>query len=183
MGGPRNAKKKYIVRGGHGDATALIPFRERMCCPAAGSAVSRWPSAVSLFRYCFSCRAASLMVMPLPGWPIPNNGWWQGCKDLATSHQFRTTKGHSSSRALHGVRWDSCQVCIRASLHLRSIPVSLSSFPQVMIQRPTYIFWSLNSISEAASWGIQHAAWSLISGNKLYDEPGGQMNSILCEKC
>lgn len=104
MGGPRNAKKKYIVRGGHGDATALIPFRERMCCPAAGSAVSRWPSAVSLFRYCFSCRAASLMVMPLPGWPIPNNGWWQGCKDLATSHQFRTTKGHSSSRALHSVR-------------------------------------------------------------------------------
>lgn len=82
--------------------TAPSPFRKRGAVPATESAVSRRPSAVNLFRDCFSCRSASSLTEKYLDGKISRTGdgmlgWEKGCS-IKGFLDFRF--GHKASDTL-----------------------------------------------------------------------------------
>ena len=90
-----------------------IPFNDRLVASAAGNSVSRWPSAVTLFRGCLHCQKQSC---PLPGKPA--SMLIQGYKGLAI--RVKTTLRDNFLKLAQTVMGPALQLASRTMFHVTS---------------------------------------------------------------
>lgn len=67
----------------------LPDLQEGLCCPAAGSVISKEPPAVSSFRVCLHCRGEFRALLLFIAQHASGN--WAGSKGLPISTQHETT--------------------------------------------------------------------------------------------